>query len=560
MLKLDSEEKIDIEDIEKDNIKKNKFQNIFGNKENKISKSLKSRHITFIALGGTIGTGIFLSIGEGIAYSGPAGALVSYIIVGIFVYAVIICLGEMTAYIPSSGAFSHYGSRFVDDAFGFALGINYFLQWAFSIPSELVSAAIIIQYWLPNVQSWIWAIIIIIPMFIIQLINVKTYGETEFWFALIKVIFIILFIIVGLLYDWGAISTSNKVSPGLDNWKNNQAWINGFSTWFQTIVFAFYSYGGTELVALTSGETEKPYKTIPRAIKTTVFRILIFMILTCFVVGLCINHNDDRLLNAYFENDVAQSPITIIFEDAGFGAAKHVVNAILLTAVLSATNSCFFASSRMLMNMSREGKFFPIFGYVNNRGIPIYSLIFTFCISCLVFLTTIWGNSVVFTWFMNITGASAILTWMSIGLISIRFRMALKAQNRYISDLPFKQPLYPLLPITIIILGLFLFIGMGYSSTQWEPFSWTNVFGTYLGVGVFIGTYIFWKVYKWNDVKFIKSSEADLDTGVVWPHGEGLAFMKYEKEMKMKKLEKKSVNWYGKLKYRTHNITTKINI
>ncbi len=538
------------------------FAKQFGNKEEKVAKTLKSRHITFIALGGTIGTGIFLAIGEGISYSGPAGSLVAYLVVGVFVFAVVVCLGEMASYIPNSGAFSHYGTRFVDDSFGFALGINYYLQWAFSIPSELTSAAIIIQYWLPNVASWVWAIVIIVPMFCLNLISVKTYGEAEYWFTMVKVVFIILFIIVGLLYDWGAIPTAAEPSPGLSNFRNGNAWVGGFSAWFQTIVFCFYSYGGTELVTLTSGETPKPWKSIPKAVKLTVIRIIIFMVLTCFVVGLCINHSDERLLNAYFNSDVSISPITIVFQKAGFGPAVHVVNAVLLTAVLSATNSCFFASTRMLMGMAQEGRFFPIFGVVNSRGVPMYALVLTFAISCLVFLTTIWGNAVVFTWFMNITAASAILTWMASGLISIRFHMALKKQGRPKSDLPFCQPFFPLLPILVLVLGLFLFIGMGYASTQYTPFDWKNVFGTYLGVAVFIICYLGWKIAHWGNDKFIRSENADLDTGLVWANGEGKFKKEEEKQRVKEKLYNKSINgnlWH-RLRYKSYTARERLHV
>ncbi|QNP97028.1 YALIA101S01e03686g1_1 [Yarrowia lipolytica] len=528
------------------------YGKIFGQKENKTVNGLSSRHVTFIALGGTIGTGVFLSLGQSITIVGPMGCFTCFIIVGIFVYSVVICLGEMASYIPSSGAFAHYGSRFVDDSFGFALGINYYLQWAFSIPSELTAAAIIIQFWAPHIGSWVWAIVIIVPMFFLQLISVKTYGETEYWLAIIKVFFVVAFIIIGLFYDWGAMNgLKNAVpSPGLSNLKNGQAWVGGFSGFFQVVVLCFYSYGGTELVALTSGETAKPWKSIPSAVRATVWRIMIFLVMTVFVIGLCINYKDDRLLKAAYDSDVAQSPFTIVFEDAGFGAAKHVVNAILLTAVLSAVNACFFASSRMLMNMAHDKRMFSVFGLVNKRGVPIGALLLTFAISCLVFLTTIWGNAVVFTWFMNITGASAILTWMSIGFVSIRFRQALKVQGIPLTDLPLKQPLYPLLPILILVLGGFLFAGMGYASVKQDPFSWKNPFGTYLGVAVFAICYFGWKGWNYKTDKFVRSADADLISGRVWSPGQGPDYMAADKEAIEARIRaNKDVNIWGKIAY-----------
>jgi amino acid permease len=540
---------------EKDVLSKPTWQErIIGNEHEKPKKALRSRHITFIALGGTIGTGIFLAIGENVALAGPGGALITYGVVGIFVFAVVVCLCEMAAYIPNSGAFANYATRFVDDSFGFALGINYYLQWAFSIPSELTSAAIIIQFWLPNIQGWVWAIVIIVPLFLLQLIHVRVYGELEYWEAIIKVIVIVLFIIVGLLYDWGAIPTASVPSPGLNNYRNGQAVIGGFQAFFQGVVYAFYSYGGTELVALTSGETAKPWRYIPRAAKTTLLRIFLFMFMTCLVVGLCVNENSPTLLNAYYYSDVTASPVTTVFEAAGFGAAKHVINAVLLTAVLSATNSCFYASSRMLMSMAHSGHMFKVFGWVNNRGVPVAALLMTLLISCLVFLTTIWGEGVVFTWFLNITGASSLLTWMSIGFISLRFRLAMKAQGVPLSDLPFKQYLFPAIPILVVVLGTFLLAGMGYGSIEEQPFSWKNPFGTYLGVGVFFLSYIGWKVTHWKTDKFINLREADLTTGVVWPKGHGREFLENDKEETKQRILANRSSMYGQIRYRWYQV------
>ncbi|CAN6628558.1 dicarboxylic amino acid permease [Trichomonascus vanleenenianus] len=543
-------------DLAKHPAEEGRLAQLLGSPENTTAKGLRSRHITFIALGGTIGTGIFLSIGSAISLTGPGGALVTYIVVGIFVLSVVVCLCEMASYIPTSGAFAHYGTRFVDESFGFALGINYYLQWAFSIPSELTAAAIIARFWTTAVPSWAWAIIFIVPIFVIQMINVRSYGELEYWGTLVKVVFIVLFIIVGLLYDWGGVPTAVEPSPGLSNWQNGQAFIGGFSAFFQGVIYAFYSFGGTELVALAAGETRKPWKSIPRAARTTVVRILLFMILTVLVIGLCINSSDPTLLNAMYDSDVAQSPITTIFVKAGFGAAKHVVNAILLVAVLTAINSCFYASSRMLMAMAHEGKMFKVFGWTNRRGVPVASLLLTLAISCLVFLTTIWGEGVVFTWFLNITGASAILTWLSIGIINIRFRLALKKQKVPLNDLPLRQYFFPVLPVLVICLGLFLFVGMGYGSVMEEPFSWKNPFGTYLGAAVFFLTYTGWKITHWHTDKFKNLAECDLLTDLVWPApGEGHAIMQAEKERKVEKL-KANRSVYGKLRYRAHQLTT----
>ncbi|KAG2091954.1 amino acid permease/ SLC12A domain-containing protein [Suillus discolor] len=485
---------------------------------------MQSRHLMMIAIGGTIGTGIFLSAGSAIALAGPGSALLSYVVVGMFVYSVVIALGEMSAMFPVSGAFSVFGSRFVSPALGFTLGWNYWFQ------CELTAAAIILQFWAPQVQAWEWALVIIVPVFLLQLIHVRAYGESEYWFALVKVLMIIVFIFVGLIYDWGGIK--GHPGPGLSNFQKGQAFIGGFQNFAQTFVYAFYSFGGVELVAVAAGESVRPHKTVPRAIKATFLRIVLFYILTILTIGLCINWQDPTLLRAADESDVTASPLTVVFQRAGFGAAEHVVNAVLLTAVLSATNSCFYASSRMLLSLARSGQAPRIFGWVDGRGVPVPALIMALAVSFVTFLTTIWGEGLVFTWLLNLTGISALLVWCSIGLISLRFRAAYRAQGRSLLDLPYTQPLFPLLPAGVVILALLMFIAEGYSAVKEQPLQAENVVATYIGVALYVVLYLGYAIYERYGLgirqHFVPLLEVDLQTDAVWKPGEGAMIRDHE--------------------------------
>ncbi|KAM5542466.1 hypothetical protein V8D89_003925 [Ganoderma adspersum] len=495
-----------------------------ANQGNETKRAMQSRHLTMIALGGTIGTGIFLSAGSAVALAGPASALLSYFTVGLFCYGVVISLGEMAAYIPVTGSFAEFGTRFVSPALGFTLGWNYWLQWSLTIPSELTAAAVILQYWGPNIKPWQYALMIIAPIFIMQLIHVRVYGESEYWFAMIKIIMIIVFIFVGLIYDWGGVR--GHPGPGLENFHGGQAFIGGFGNFAQTFVFAFYSYGGVELVTLAAGESASPHKSVPRAVRATFLRILIFYILTILTIGLCINNQDPTLLTAANDSSVAASPLTVVFVRAGFGAAVHVVNAVLLTAVLSATNSCFYASSRMLLSLARHGQAPRIFGWVNSRGVPIPSLVLSLAISFITFLTTIWGEGVVFTWLINLTGISALLVWGTIGVISLRFRAAWKAQGRAIEDLPYVQPLYPVLPLLTVGLAVAMLAAEGYASAVAQPFDYMNILATYIGVAVFVATYVGWTAYEFfwlrKSQHFVPLLDVDIDTDAVWGPGDGV--------------------------------------
>ncbi|KII94543.1 hypothetical protein PLICRDRAFT_33339 [Plicaturopsis crispa FD-325 SS-3] len=505
--------------------------------ESTTKRAMLSRHLMMIAIGGTIGTGIFLSAGSAIALAGPGSALLSYFVVGLFVYSVVISLGEMAAMFPVSGAFSVFGTRFVSPAFGFTLGWNYWFQWSLSIPSELTAAAVILQFWAPQLQAWHWALIIIIPIFLLQLIHVRVYGESEYWFALIKVLMIIVFIFVGLIFDWGGVK--GHPGPGLSNFHDGQAFIGGFSAFAQTFVYAFFSFGGIELVAVAAGESAQPYKSVPRAIKATFFRIVLFYLLTILTIGLCINYNDPTLLSAAYDSDVTASPLTVVFVRAGFGAAAHVINAVLLTAVLSACNSCFYASSRMLLSLARTGQAPRIFGWVNKRGVPVPALFVSLAVSFLTFLTTIWGEGVVFTWLLNLTGISALLVWGSIGLISLRFRWAYHAQGRALSDLPYRQPLFPLLPIGIVVLATLMFIAEGYSAVVEDPFEAKNVVATYVGVALYIILYGGYTLYERFHLKerqhFVPLLKVDFETDAVWGPGEGEVIRSRDREEAEKK-------------------------
>ncbi|CDO77231.1 hypothetical protein BN946_scf184747.g44 [Trametes cinnabarina] len=497
--------------------------------QNDTKRAMKSRHLTMI--------GIFLSAGSAIAVAGPASALISYFIVGIFCYAVVISLGEMAAYIPVSGTFAVFGTRFFSPALGFTLGWNYWLQWALSIPSELTAAAVILQFWDPRITAWEWALIIVTPIFAMQLIHVRVYGESEYWFAMIKVLMIIVFIFAGLIYNWGGVH--GHPGPGLSNFQNGQAFVGGFSAFAQTFVFAFYSYGGVELVSLAAGESASPHKSVPRAIRATFFRIVIFYILTILTIGLNINYQDPTLLSSATSSNVAASPITVVFQRAGFGAAAHVINAVLLTAVLSATNSCFYASSRMLLSMARAGHAPRIFGWVNRRGVPVPALLLSLAVSFVTFLTTIWGEGVVFTWLLDLTGISSLLVWGTIGVISLRFRAAWRAQGRSLDDLPYRQPLFPVLPIATVILAVLMFAAQGYSAGIAQPFSAQNIVATYLGLVVYIVCYLGYWIYErfWlkQTTHLVPLMDVDLDTDAVWPAGGGARVREQEQEAREKR-------------------------
>jgi lysine-specific permease len=433
------------------------------------------------------------------------------------VFFIVTSLGEMSAYLPLPGAFTTFGARFVDPALGFGLGVGYAFQWIITVTIEVTAAGMILQYWWPDLKMWIPALVFIVLLVGITLLGVKAFGELEYWLSMIKVLTCIVFIIIGILVDTGAVGGT---FIGGENWHIDQAPIVGKDARertiniFTTCVWAFFSFGGTELIGITAGESSNPAKAVPKAIRQTFWRILLFYILSITVIGLCIPWTDPNLLNSVNAsvNEAATiAPFTIIFKMANLPGADHAINAVLLTAVLSAGQSSFYASTRTLMAMGREGKMPAIFGRVNSRGVPLYSLAFVTCIASIAFVADVVGTGVVFEWLVNLTGMSALLTWMSISVIHLRFRAAFKAQGRSLSELPYIAPLFPYSCYISIALALMIVFLQGYQAVTADPFEVQGVVAVFVGAPVFFGTILGWKLY--HKTKIVPLMEVDLDSG-----------------------------------------------
>ncbi|KAI9354353.1 amino acid permease/ SLC12A domain-containing protein [Zopfochytrium polystomum] len=466
-----------------------------GAHDSGVKRNLQARHLQMIALGGTIGTGLFLASGAVIQSAGPLGALIAYVIVGIMVFGVVTSLGEMCTLLPVSGAFGQISSRFVDDALGFTLGINYFLQWAITLPAELSAAGLIMGYWAPNVPSWVWAIVFLIPLVLVNLIGVGGYGETEYWLSFIKVAAIVIFILVGVAVDLGANKELGFI--GGKNWNVPGAPIGSSSTYegsaagaqFVAILgaftTAFYSYGGTEIVGVTSGESSNPRKNVPKAIKGTFWRIVLFYFLSILLLGLIIPVTDDTLGSS----DITVAPFTRVYQYSGIQYADHIMNAVILVAVISAANSSIYCSSRTMMALSHEGKFPRIFGYVNSRGVPVPAILLTLGIGCLTFLGSIWGNGNVFNFLVNLLGLASLLSWLSINVTHLRFRWGWVYQGNKVSDLPYVAPFFPIPDILSLVIGLFVMAGLIYAAAI-APFDYIYDSSLYLGLPVFVFLYV----------------------------------------------------------------------
>ncbi|MFC7391929.1 amino acid permease [Scopulibacillus cellulosilyticus] len=473
------------------------------NNSNELKRGLKSRHLTMISLGGALGTGIFLASGGSIHSAGPGGALAAYLIIGIMVFFLMTSLGELAAYMPTSGSFSTYATRYVDPAFGFALGWNYWFNWAITIAAELSAATLVMKFWFPHSSSLFWSALFLVIIFLLNFLSVKSYGESEYWFAFIKVATVIIFLIVGILMILG-IFHSNTV--GFKNFTIGDApFHGGILATFGIFLAAGFSFQGTELLGVSAGESDDPEKTVPRAMKSVFWRILLFYVLAILVISLIIPYTNKSLAS----ESVMVSPFTLVFKKAGLAFAASVMNAVILTAVLSSGNSGLYASTRMLYALAKEGKAPRFLTKVNKRGVPIWALIITALIGAFAFLASIFGDGIVYTWLLNISGLSGFIAWLGIAVCHYRFRRAYVAQGRDLNDLPYRAKWFPFGPIFAFIVCMIVVIGQNYSAFLGGHIDWNGLFVSYIGIPIFL---IVWLGYKFiKKTKVIPLKQCDFD-------------------------------------------------
>ena len=264
-----------------------------------LRRELKARHLTMIAIGGSIGTGLFVASGATISQAGPGGALLSYMLIGLMVYFLMTSLGELAAYMPVSGSFATYGQNYVEEGFGFALGWNYWYNWAVTIAVDLVAAQLVMSWWFPDTPGWIWSALFLGVIFLLNYISVRGFGEAEYWFSLIKVTTVIVFIIVGVLMIIGIFKGAQPA--GWSNWTIGEApFAGGFAAMIGVAMIVGFSFQGTELIGITAGEVKDPEKSIPKAIKSDNESIWMPNFFICVVRSF--------LLLATFPSNVSHSP------------------------------------------------------------------------------------------------------------------------------------------------------------------------------------------------------------------------------------------------------------
>lgn len=395
-------------------------------KNSVLARHLKNRHIQLIALGGAIGTGLFYGAAESIKLAGPA-IIVSYLIGGTIIYLIMRMLGEMSTQEPVSGAFSDFASRYWGGFAGFLSGWNYWLLYILVSMAELTVVGLYIDFWIPTFPHWATALMVWGVVTAINLLRVAWFGEFEFWLALIKVVAIIGMIVLGVVLIVAA--PADGIVGVANLWRHGGFMPNGVHGVLLSLVVVMFSFGGTELIGITAGESDNPRYSIPRAVRQVMWRILTFYIGAVAVLV---------MLYPWNKVGVDGSPFVLIFSQLGIPAAAGILNVVVFTASVSVYNSGMYSNGRMLYSLAEQGNAPRVFMRLNRQRVPWVGIVFSSMCTFAVVVINFLVPHGAFMRVMAIATAAAALTWLMIVLVHLKFRKAHAGRSVH-----FPAPLFP---------------------------------------------------------------------------------------------------------------------
>ncbi|WP_029574516.1 amino acid permease [Acinetobacter sp. P8-3-8] len=427
-----------------------------SNESTQLHRGLKNRHIQLIAMGGAIGTGLFLGSAQVIQSAGPS-IILGYAIGGLIAFLIMRQLGEMIVEEPVAGSFSHFANKYWGKFPGFLAGWNYWILYVLVAMTELTAVAKYINYWWPHIPAWISVLFFFVVITIVNLANVKFYGESEFWLSIIKVAAVVSMIVFGLYLLMTADAGSTASFTNL--WAHGGFFPHGFDGLFYMLAFLMFAFGGIELIGMAAAEAENPEKTIPKAINQVVFRILLFYVGSLTILLSLVPWNQLDL------GGLDKSPFVMIFSQLGIGWAAHLLNFIILTAALSVYNSGMYANSRMLFGLAQQGNAPKVFSKVNKQGVPIPAVLFSALLIFGCVLLNYFVPEDALSHLMYVVVGALVLNWAMISLTHLKFKQAMQKAGKLTKFPALWSPISNYLVLLFILTVLYIMWMQGFKES-----------------------------------------------------------------------------------------------
>lgn len=481
-------------------------------------RGLSPRHVQLMAIGGSIGTGLFVGIGRSLSRAGPLSVLLGYLFWGIlFVWPCNLCVAEMLAHLPVRGTIFELAGRYVDPALGFAMGWTYFFAGAMLVCTEYSAVATVMGFWDSETNPAVWVTMTLVVCVFLNVVAVRWYGESEFVMASTKVLLLIGLILLTFITMVGGNPQGDRY--GFRYWTGGLATHPYYSTgttgrflgWWSVVRYAAFTVSGPDLIALASGEIQNPRRTIPRVARLVFYRLVGFYVIGVFCVGIICSSRDARLLGAIADGKAgsAASPWVIGIQNLGISGLPNLINFLIMLSGWSCGNAYLYGSSRTLYSLAREGRAPKFLTHCTKSGIPVYAVLVVTLISLVTYLVSSSSAVTVFFWFVNLTTSALIATYVAMLWTYIGWYNACKAQGVDKSKLPYRAPLAPYSAWLAIAVGCIVLLFIGFD--VFVPWDTQGFVTSYFGAAFGIVMFVFWKLLK--RTKFVDPARADIISG-----------------------------------------------
>ncbi|CRK24803.1 hypothetical protein BN1708_003921 [Verticillium longisporum] len=485
-------------------------------------RGLKPRHVHLMAIGGSIGVGLWVGIGSVLSKAGPLSLLLGYAFWGcFFIWPLYLCVAEMCAYLPVRGSIFTLAARFVDPAVGFAMGWTYFFASTMLVCVEYSAVATVMQYWDRDTNPAAWIAMAMVVCFLLNVVAVRWFGESEFIMASTKVLLLLGLVLITLITMSGGNPQGDAY--GFRNWGAGamhsyyaEGGTGRLLGWWSVVIYAGFTIAGPDMIALAAGEIQNPRRTIPRVAQLIFYRIVGFYVVGVLAVGIICSSRDPRLVGAIENGEpgAAASPWVIGIENLGIGFLPHLINALIMLSGWSCGNAYLYSSSRTLYGLARSGQAPAILLKCTKAGVPIYCVLVVSAITCITFLVSSNSAVEVFFWFVDLTTTALIATYTFMLITYLGFYRARKAQGLADQYLPYVAPLTPYAPVVSLLCGCTALVFVGFD--VFSPFSIrgfvTSYFALLWAAVMFgVGRFLVWK--RGGKMGFIAAKDADLLSG-----------------------------------------------